>query len=996
MVTFHEAVGGLTGSAFRVPSIGFAKYRVLGKFTYVTANTQIVYEFEAKYDYTDINIRFNVDPFLYQDELTPGEIKIVNPLQGFTYTWRATNANGNPSGNVLWTGTSFTTTYFNGEGRKFYVEAYNGLGCKLNAYIKREVIYTPLTGVFNLAQDCRNTTILGSNPNLILPSYSKGEIDPQRITYRWYSKTQWDAIVNSNPNENGIYLIGDGISISPQNTSLNVTNLPDFSEYVCVIFDQGRVYEDLTFTVFGDEEYYEDITANYYKKNIVFKQRPLTTNPQTAYKGDVFNKRLWQVENSNFRDCRLEFKSCNVLVLTEKKSFNRFVFNGDCIVTINGNSTIKSTCHTWGGIYIGNGGVLNVQKLDENQTTYYPTIANANVGVCVMRNIDEGGTNPLRQDNLSITFPFIEDSETAFNDATTINIDGGIFFNNYFHIYSLSPMKNGYIKNSSFDCNPSSMLYPYEPKIIDGREQFTVTEAAIVGHSSNYTNSYFFNTNSSGLYNSIDEVAFANTQIENNGFGNCLYGILNPGCGIQNLNIYKDIYLSGIRYFGTPNISGHPISIKNQRIRFSKSTSDYDKVSRQINNLNTYWNSINGFYEPTIDFLGSSNIAKVGLSTGLIKHQGQDVTYPIGIYVNNEEDYEVDGSQELTFPNLSSYPSTRGAAVEFENNQLFYEERQETIPAVGILAGSTYVIVNNTIASFHIGASVNYFRPRSSGSNGVVFSENRFLNNLSNLIIKPVVLDVSGLPGNLVRLKCNYFETNNAPDSKGIIIKNGCPVINFGSYTTFPSISYSLSSNVWPVSVGTNRSITPVDADNMEMDVNDAWQSPSNWTSIVNENTTNSGLVNYYRYKNEFVGRVIPDNPTVLNVNAPDQLLKAYTTANTAPVTGTNYELVCSGTMVTQAVYFPTPSIRIGGGTTTKPKQNIEIGVSNNDVSVVIKGGETLNYIQVSDLLGRVIGKYNHINATNFTLPASEFQKGVYIINVLDSKGRSYTTKLQR
>jgi hypothetical protein len=298
-------------------------------------------------------------------------------------------------------------------------------------------------------------------------------------------------------------------------------------------------------------------------------------------------------------------------------------------------------------------------------------------------------------------------------------------------------------------------------------------------------------------------------------------------------------------------------------------------------------------------------------------------------------------------------------------------------------------------ANFHIGSSVNYYRPQNTGNSGVFFSENRFLNNVSNLIIKPVVLtNASGIPGNSVILKCNYFETDNAPNSKGIIIKNGCPAIDFGNYTTFPIVSYSLSGNVWPVAAGTNRSIPPVDEDDMEVDVNVAWNSPSNWTTIVNENTSSSSQINYYRYKNEFVGRVIPIS--LVEINHAGITLKASTTANTAPITGTNYELVCFGTMVTQAVYFPTPSIRNGGGTSTKPKQNIEVGLSNNEVSVGIKGGATLNFVQISDLLGRVIGTFDNITSPNFNLPFSKFQKGVYIINVIDSEGKRYNTKLQR
>ncbi len=91
------------------------------------------------------------------------------------------------------------------------------------------------------------------------------------------------------------------------------------------------------------------------------------------------------------------------------------------------------------------------------------------------------------------------------------------------------------------------------------------------------------------------------------------------------------------------------------------------------------------------------------------------------------------------------------------------------------------------------------------------------------------------------------------------------------------------------------------------------------------------------------------------------------------------------------------------------PQFRIELPV-NNKLTVPLLGkvrlrlhflrhgtsGASLNFVQVSDLLGRIIGRYNNINSPNFNLPVSEFQKGVYIINVLDSEGKTYTTKLQR
>ena len=52
--------------------------------------------------------------------------------------------------------------------------------------------------------------------------------------------------------------------------------------------------------------------------------------------------------------------------------------------------------------------------------------------------------------------------------------------------------------------------------------------------------------------------------------------------------------------------------------------------------------------------------------------------------------------------------------------------------------------------------------------------------------------------------------------------------------------------------------------------------------------------------------------------------------------------------------------------------------------------------IQISDLLGRVVGRYSNIKASSFTLPAATLQKGVYIISLIDSEGKLFTSKLQR
>ncbi len=53
-------------------------------------------------------------------------------------------------------------------------------------------------------------------------------------------------------------------------------------------------------------------------------------------------------------------------------------------------------------------------------------------------------------------------------------------------------------------------------------------------------------------------------------------------------------------------------------------------------------------------------------------------------------------------------------------------------------------------------------------------------------------------------------------------------------------------------------------------------------------------------------------------------------------------------------------------------------------------------WVQVSDVLGRVVGSYRNINSNQFTIPSASIQKGVYLIKILNSEGRVYTFKLQR
>lgn len=244
-------------------------------------------------------------------------------------------------------------------------------------------------------------------------------------------------------------------------------------------------------------------------------------------------------------------------------------------------------------------------------------------------------------------------------------------------------------------------------------------------------------------------------------------------------------------------------------------------------------------------------------------------------------------------------------------------------------------------------------------------------------------------------LNCNEFKFNSSSPSIGILFRSGCVANDFGFYAD--ADNRNLSGNVWPVASGINRSVTPLDDDGLEVDVNNAWQSPSNWTSIFNENTSSSNSVRYFRYKNEFVGTITPIS--IVNIFSAQDIgstLKAYTSANVPTPTGSNYVAICNGTNITNQVYFPTPLIFSNSNIGKETKQDIEVKLSEFEVNIIALSSKTIYQVQISDLLGRVVGRFSNINSKSFNLPASSFQKGVYILNVIDSEGKPYTTKLQR
>jgi hypothetical protein len=83
-------------------------------------------------------------------------------------------------------------------------------------------------------------------------------------------------------------------------------------------------------------------------------------------------------------------------------------------------------------------------------------------------------------------------------------------------------------------------------------------------------------------------------------------------------------------------------------------------------------------------------------------------------------------------------------------------------------------------------------------------------------------------------------------------------------------------------------------------------------------------------------------------------------------------------------------------GVSLLPTQDFAISSGAIQVNITSNSSKTIYEVQISDLLGRVVGRYSNINSSSFTIPAAALQKGVYIISLIDSEGKLFTSKIQR
>jgi len=334
--------------------------------------------------------------------------------------------------------------------------------------------------------------------------------------------------------------------------------------------------------------------------------------------------------------------------------------------------------------------------------------------------------------------------------------------------------------------------------------------------------------------------------------------------------------------------------------------------------------------------------------------------------------------------NFTNISPTSLAGLIAENNQL---SKGSDIPAPqptvkGILGGLC-ILKKNTLFNLDLGIGCNL--------SDAEIQANNFRYNTVGLEINPS-LSTQTTP-TIIPLNCNYFETDNTQIRTGIDIKSGTQAFQFGFYNNTTPPTYNLGSNVWPTTT-TNRSLTPTDGGGIEVDVNQDWASPSNWISIKN-NTSNN--LNYWRYKNEFIGSY-----SNVNLETPSQAIKCYTTTNLpfSQQPGVAYVQVCSNVSnATDRIYFPTTLARL------EDELKPDLSASKSSAIVLSEGKDYIipyssnsNYFdaKVYTITGSRLNVTLERKSSQALLKTSDLATGVYLLLInIDSKLESHKIVIQ-
>ncbi len=177
------------------------------------------------------------------------------------------------------------------------------------------------------------------------------------------------------------------------------------------------------------------------------------------------------------------------------------------------------------------------------------------------------------------------------------------------------------------------------------------------------------------------------------------------------------------------------------------------------------------------------------------------------------------------------------------------------------------------------------------------------------------------------------------------------------------------------------------------------WQSPALWTSIINDTRDNPDPnapqsrypMIYQRYTNEFVGNVFPVNSLSMRKLEPLSPLLAYTVAANGPLSGSEYEEVCTNELTSTTITFPTDRRYNNGVEASKDEVIINHFAENNTINIQLPNGKDTYSLRVTDLLGRTLVKEQGKGNQTFTTPS--LKKGIHFVT-FESNGKQLTKKI--
>jgi len=245
-----------------------------------------------------------------------------------------------------------------------------------------------------------------------------------------------------------------------------------------------------------------------------------------------------------------------------------------------------------------------------------------------------------------------------------------------------------------------------------------------------------------------------------------------------------------------------------------------------------------------------------------------------------------------------------------------------------------------------------------------------------------VLDDISG------NFTCNYFSPGNIPGRNYIGINIGVNAPRFKALGLDQTTnSFQLQGNAFPVRSGINRSIFPI-YNGQLLNVNNFWQSPTNWKSVVNSTTNNLG---YYSLGNEFIGSFQGLLNNVRNVNR-----LGYTSANIVTSSlGPEYVQVCALSGWPFEVIFPIAQYSQANEMPCNKKlPTIQISVEGNKYVAFTTSNDLFKTYSLSDLTGKLIVKGDEINQSSFEFPADNLVTGIYLLHCVTKMGDISVTKL--